>query len=495
MWMIRAVGRAAVVSVLMVLALACGQDRVEGPAMACSVANSFQYPLSVMSGPEFTQAEFVDTAEGQVLEVFFVGGPGEPEGAMYTDADGFTVIGSRVLGYQGNAPTASFSLEGDRINGWDGCQPVMVDGDLVANRFRVESGLEPESTTLLLLVQGGACVTQGGGQELADRIARVDVEEAADEVSIAAWTEPTDRFRLGCAGVGIFHEYRVDLDTPLADRKVLDTGLIPGVTVHEPQLAPPDEGVEAQIELAYQTGVNHTGLAQDNPAAWYELALLACSTDVWDPDVLDELAGDFIVQQDAAEITTVQRVAQTIWLVAVGHCRERFPEEAITVGPPGVHQRPPPDTVELRCDSSGGSATDLWSEPPLWSQSSLYLRWTDAAGCAVRVDVISHIHLAEHCDWQEAQAITIGRPLGASIAGGFNEETTDRFIWDPGNAVGTGLGRETMSRADLAPSAIDTGFRRNTAEMWLDSNEPSAIFVVKGDVVEIWERSSAGICY
>lgn len=145
------------------------------------------------------------------------------------------------------------------------------------------------------------------------------------------------------------------------------------------------------------------------------------------------------------------------------------------------------------CDSDPGSATDLSAEPKDWLDYGLYLRWTDSAGCFVRIDVISHHRGAEHCGWEAMQFMTIGDPLGASIA---EEDLGElgRYLWDPGGVLPDGPFGTDIELADLPDSAYDTGYRRGDDELWLDESDDSVIFVINDGSGQAWEKGTSGLC-
>jgi len=151
----------------------------------------------------------------------------------------------------------------------------------------------------------------------------------------------------------------------------------------------------------------------------------------------------------------------------------------------------PPGSEE--CDSPSGSPTDLSSEPADWLDYGTYLRWTYGEGCLVRIDVISHHQGAAHCDWEQMQWITIGKPLGRSIEDD-SAENIGRYLWDPRGVLPDGPFGAEIERTDLPESASDTGFRRNGRELWLDESDESVMYVVVGDTVQIWEEGNSGLC-
>ena len=59
----------------------------------------------------------------------------------------------------------------------------------------------------------------------------------------------------------------------------------------------------------------------------------------------------------------------------------------------------------------------------------------------------------------------------------------------PGGPFGT-----EIERANLPGSAVDTGFRRNGHELWLDESDESVIYIVAGDTVQVWEETNSAAC-
>lgn len=148
------------------------------------------------------------------------------------------------------------------------------------------------------------------------------------------------------------------------------------------------------------------------------------------------------------------------------------------------------------CPAEPGSPIDLAAEPASWLAFGSYLRWTDTAGCPVRIDVISHIHGAEHCEWESASYISVGRPFGASInRGPFSEETVNRYIWDPHQVLPGGPPARSLDLDDLPDSVYDTGYRRDGAALWLDPADEATVYVVSGSSAEVWVRNpTLGLC-
>ncbi len=147
------------------------------------------------------------------------------------------------------------------------------------------------------------------------------------------------------------------------------------------------------------------------------------------------------------------------------------------------------------CRAATGGATDLEAEPALWLAHGTYHRWSEATGCPIRIDVISHIHGAEHCDWEETEFITIGDPLGASIGRERLSESARRFVWNEGGAIPTLAPARSILRSELPDGAYDTGFRNGEAELWLHEASDSVLYRVEGDEAQVWVLDpTAGLC-
>ena len=154
-------------------------------------------------------------------------------------------------------------------------------------------------------------------------------------------------------------------------------------------------------------------------------------------------------------------------------------------------------TVEVSrpvgCDVESGTATDLKSEPARWLAFGEYLRWFDADSCPVRIDVISHNHGPEHCGWQDAEFIVIAKTLGTAVES-FSRDTSNRYIWNPDRVIDALPPGDTITRADLPASAIDTGYSQGDKQLWLEEADESVLYVVEDDIAEIWVRDFEVIC-
>lgn len=154
----------------------------------------------------------------------------------------------------------------------------------------------------------------------------------------------------------------------------------------------------------------------------------------------------------------------------------------------------PPVSQPEGCQTEPGSPIDLASEPAGWLAFGEYFRWTDTAGCPVRIDVISHNAGAEHCGWQAAEFITIGRPLGESVTQ-LSPEVANRYIWNPDGVIPGVPEATTIAVAELPATAVDTGYRAAQVSMWIDPADESTLYLVTGDTAQVWTRDfEAGLC-
>ena len=151
-------------------------------------------------------------------------------------------------------------------------------------------------------------------------------------------------------------------------------------------------------------------------------------------------------------------------------------------------------TRPVGCNAESGAPIDLNSEPADRLAFVDYLRWFDADGCPVRVDVISHVLGAEHCGWRQAQFIIIGKPLGAPVES-LSLDRPNRYVWNAGGVIDSIPPGESGTRSDLPVSAFPTGYSQGTKQLWLDGANESVLYVLQGDTVQVWTRDfEAGRC-
>ncbi len=196
------------------------------PVAACSVGADILVPEDVVAAPQMDHDAFLATDAGRIVEAFFVGGPGAPEDFVFSGSDGFSILDDgTVVSYTDGNPAGWILIEDGDVAGWGGCEPVRVDGDTVASRWRSMTPPTAADRRLRLAVDGGACVTPDGHVP-ATEIERIELRETAEAVTITAFVRQLP-FPGVCAGVGTEVPVEVELDAPLGGRLLLDGGLIP----------------------------------------------------------------------------------------------------------------------------------------------------------------------------------------------------------------------------------------------------------------------------
>lgn len=218
-----------------------GNGSVAGE-VSCSISGDQPFPVAYLEGPDLSPDEFSATALGAGFAAFFENGPGAPEGGMYREATGFSIVSdSLVLGYQGQLPSARFIVEDGTVRRWGGCLPNRVSDGLVAAQWQLAAPVAADTTTLEIAVEGGACVTKAGN-DIVTEVAGSDVVEDTDAVTVTVWTrdEPVQG---ACAGVGIMLRSSVELPSPLNGRTLLNGGPVPPqkVRLTPIQLEPPED--------------------------------------------------------------------------------------------------------------------------------------------------------------------------------------------------------------------------------------------------------------
>lgn len=103
---------------------------------------------------------------------------------------------------------------------------TLVVDEVKAANWRMEQSADGEATHLPIGVSGGGCDTSTGTEMLTE-IVRVDVVEHEDTVEIAAWVRWRPFTGTTCAGIGIFLPVEVVLASPLGDRTLVNSGVIP----------------------------------------------------------------------------------------------------------------------------------------------------------------------------------------------------------------------------------------------------------------------------
>ncbi|MFF3501278.1 hypothetical protein [Streptomyces sp. NPDC003247] len=120
--------------------------------------------------------------------------------------------------------------------------------------------------------------------------------------------------------------------------------------------------------------------------------------------------------------------------------------------------------------------------PAAFTDSREYEVWTDADGGRVPVSTLSSHAGADHCDWQSAHFLVLGRG-----------EDSRQYVRDPEGVLDAGLlSAPYDGDARLPGDAHDTGYRHRGRELWL-RDDPSAVYVRTPDGVEAWPLAKSTI--
>ncbi len=88
-----------------------------------------------------------------------------------------------------------------------------------------------------------------------------------------------------------------------------------------------------QLQRVVSTGANMTGLRLSDDE-WRAIAERACAEGAWDWDTAASIGADLGVDEDRIAAGATPDTA--VWLIAMMACPDRFPQDAIDRGPPGV---------------------------------------------------------------------------------------------------------------------------------------------------------------
>jgi hypothetical protein len=144
-----------------------------------------------------------------------------------------------------------------------------------------------------------------------------------------------------------------------------------------------------------------------------------------------------------------------------------------------------------RCSAEPGTAIDVAGEPD-WRQYADYRTWTDSEGCLVRIDVLAERPGPEHCDWQDADVLISGRPIGARYTSSDDDLS---FVRDPKSVFGRPeLSEGVETKAIVPDNAIDSGFRRGGTSLWHIPGDEAAVWLVSGTSAERWPQGESPVC-
>lgn len=143
------------------------------------------------------------------------------------------------------------------------------------------------------------------------------------------------------------------------------------------------------------------------------------------------------------------------------------------------------------CASPGGSVNDVAHEPD-WRRWGDYVNWTTDDGCLVRIDVVAERPGPSHCEWEDAQVLITGDPVGSAYGRG---NASRHYIRDPDGV----FGKEALAEgfdpgATLPTDAVYSGFRSGTRELWTAASDGAAAYLVDGETVERWPAGKQPSC-
>ena len=112
--------------------------------------------------------------------------------------------------------------------------------------------------------------------------------------------------------------------------------------------------------------------------------------------------------------------------------------------------------------------------------------WVDSQGRIAPEGVVTSYPGPEHCDWESSVFLIVRWPLGSEGSPGRR-----MYVRDPEGLFTDYLSSEFLDDAELPAEARFSGYRRDEAELWLDPSEiDNHVFIVRGDDVERWPRST-----
>ncbi|MGV9456238.1 hypothetical protein [Streptomyces sp. NPDC003635] len=120
--------------------------------------------------------------------------------------------------------------------------------------------------------------------------------------------------------------------------------------------------------------------------------------------------------------------------------------------------------------------------PASFTDSQWYEIWTDRDGRRVPITTVHSSAGPDHCDWQRAHFLAMGRGVDA-----------ETYARDPAGVLPPGaLTSPYDGDVRMPADARDTGYRYEERELWLVQDEPAKVYVRTPDGVEAWPRLADG---
>lgn len=143
------------------------------------------------------------------------------------------------------------------------------------------------------------------------------------------------------------------------------------------------------------------------------------------------------------------------------------------------------------CSAEEHSALHVEGEPD-WRPYGEYTPWTDVNGCLVRIDVLAERRGPDHCGWEDSRVIITGDPFGTRYT---DASTSVEYVRDPNGVYEIPEFVDGFQVLDSLPDgAADTGYRQGSRELWINSDDPDAVFVRSDAAVERWPRGDVPGC-
>ncbi|MBA3779530.1 MAG: hypothetical protein H0X16_09585 [Chloroflexi bacterium] len=195
--------------------------------------------------------------------------------------------------------------------------------------------------------------------------------------------------------------------------------------------------------------------------------------------VVDARTGQILEEADERErvVFNVELVREAVgepWLVDAWLPPEEWP---VTDVPDG------PTTTGPTCEWSLDSPP---AEEP-WTFDYPGRPWCHVDGYQLSVERMNLHRGPAHCGWESSASLDVGDPLGAEIDPfrGLRE-----YVRDPRGIFVDRVVRPYDGGAQLPSDAVDTGYRNGRLQLWVSpSDAGNAIYILNGDVVELWPRT------
>lgn len=111
-------------------------------------------------------------------------------------------------------------------------------------------------------------------------------------------------------------------------------------------------------------------------------------------------------------------------------------------------------------------------------------------GCDVSAEVVLDRPGPAHCGFDSARVIVIGWPLGTSYT---PVDVPDlEYVRDPLDVFEIGTRYEELD--ELPDGVVDTGYRQQNTELWMNPIDPSSIYLVDETTIERWPLAVSPLC-